>query len=139
MRRSKVETAVTRRHIISTAAERFRRHGFNGIGLPDLMAAAGLTHGGFYRHFRTREHLAAEAVDEALDSITQKMESIAASKGLTGIISTYLSEGHRDDRGSGCALASLGSEISRCDEKIRAAGANGFNKMVRVVAGQIKG
>jgi TetR/AcrR family transcriptional regulator, transcriptional repressor for nem operon len=68
VRKSKIEAAETRRHIINTAAKEFRREGVSGTGLADLMATAGLTHGGFYRHFKSKDHLVAEAVTSALDS-----------------------------------------------------------------------
>src|SRR5260370_26783261 len=68
MRKSKSEAAQTRRHILTTASQEFRRNGVNGTGLADLMSAAGLTHGGFYRHFKNKEHLAAEALTSALDA-----------------------------------------------------------------------
>src|SRR6266436_4734302 len=68
MKRTKLEAAETRRKIVKTAAAEFRKNGINGIGLSDLMAAAGLTHGGFYRHFESKDQLVAEACGAAIES-----------------------------------------------------------------------
>ncbi len=139
MRKSKEVAARTRQHIVTTAAKEFRRKGINGIGLSDIMAKAGLTHGGFYRHFTTKGQLIAEALEEALDAMTQKMDASAKADGMDVMIAKYLSESHRDDPAAGCPLAALGSEIARGDRRARAAGTNGFAKFVDIIAAQIEG
>src|SRR5260221_13930201 len=73
MKRSKQETAETRKRIVETAATQFRRNGIDGTGLADLMGAAGLTHGGFYRHFYSKDHLVAESCATAVDSVVESL------------------------------------------------------------------
>jgi TetR/AcrR family transcriptional repressor of nem operon len=140
MRKSKQETAETRQRIVETAAAEFRREGIEGTGLSDLMAAAGLTHGGFYRHFDSKDDLVAEACAVALEAITERMAA-AASKagpgGLTAVAARYLSPRHRDDPADGCALAALGSELARSSEPVRAAATEGYLKLVKIVEDQL--
>src|SRR6266566_5816567 len=121
MRKSRIEAAKTRERIVSAAAAEFRQHGIAATGLADLMAAAGLTHGGFYRHFESKDQLVAEACAAATESAMATFFSNKSPKnGLKGRVAQYLSPAHRDDPSAGCPLAALGSEISRCDEKTRA-------------------
>ena len=83
----------------------FKRNGINGIGLSDLMAAAGLTHGGFYRHFDSKDQLVAESCAAAVDSMVEFFRSALSRKpkrsGLEAVAASYLSKEHRDDL-SGC-------------------------------------
>jgi TetR/AcrR family transcriptional regulator, transcriptional repressor for nem operon len=141
MKKSKLESAETRRRIVRTAAAEFRRNGINGTGLSDLMAAAGLTHGGFYRHFGSKDQLVAEACSAAMESVAEAMEATAAHRPakknrLQAIAERYLSMDHRDDRSDGCPLAGLGSELARSDDSTRAAATAGFLKLVDAVAGE---
>src|SRR5215470_8028860 len=78
MRKSKQETALTRKRIVQAAASEFRQHGIVATGLADLMSAAGLTHGGFYRHFVSKDQLVAEASAAALATTTEQMAAIAS-------------------------------------------------------------
>src|SRR6266852_3201739 len=132
MRKSREAAAKTRERIVSAAASEFRRNGIVATGLSDLMAAAGLTHGGFYKHFESKDQVVAEACAEAVGSLTEMMTAVAADKpskakgGLEAVVAKYLSTAHRDDPSHGCPLAALGSEIARCDEKTRAASTEGF-------------
>ncbi len=80
MRKSKQETAATRARIVATAATEFRRHGIEGTGLADLMAAAGLTHGGFYRHFDSKQQLVSDACAAALTTTAESLASAAEGK-----------------------------------------------------------
>jgi TetR/AcrR family transcriptional repressor of nem operon len=143
MRRSKQEAAETRRRIISAAAVEFRRNGINNTGLSDLMAAAGLTHGGFYRHFQSKDELVVEACDAAVRSMVDKFAAAAAGKSaqsrLEAAAARYLSVSHRDDPAHGCPLAALGSEIARCDEGVRSAATDGFRRLVAIIAAQYEG
>jgi TetR/AcrR family transcriptional repressor of nem operon len=140
MRKSREEAARTRRRIVETAAVEFRRSGIKATGLADLMSAAGLTHGGFYRHFESKEQLVAEACAVALDSTIDGLEKAAAGapKGqrLREIVSTYLSTAHRDEPCEGCAVAALGSEIARADERTRAAVTDRFLRLVDLLQRQ---
>jgi TetR/AcrR family transcriptional repressor of nem operon len=140
MKKSKLESAETRRRIVKTAAAEFRRNGINGTGLSDLMGAAGLTHGGFYRHFGSKDQLVAEACSAAMESVVETTKAAAAHRPaksrLQAIAERYLSMDHRDDRSDGCPLAGLGSELARSDDSTRAAATAGFLKLVDAVAGE---
>ena len=135
MRKSKQEATETRRRIVKAAAAKFRLNGIGATGLSDLMGAAGLTHGGFYRHFDSKEQLIAEACAAATESAMATFFSNKSPKnGLKGRVARYLSPAHRDDPSAGCPLAALGSEIARCDEKTRAAATQAFLKLVDILA-----
>jgi TetR/AcrR family transcriptional repressor of nem operon len=140
MRKSKQEAAVTRQRIIKAAAAAFRKNGIAGTGLSDLMAAAGLTHGGFYRHFDSRDQIVAEACSAAAESLVEQLAAAASKKspqrGLKTIIENYLSAAHRDEPADGCPLAALGSEIARGDERTRAVATQALLKLVGVIASQ---
>ena len=101
------------------------------------MSAAGLTHGGFYRHFKNKDHLVAEALTSGLDSIVEKMKAAGGSGGVNAMVSGYLSEAHRDDPSQGCPLAALGAETARCDASVRDAATEGFTKLIDIIAGQL--
>jgi TetR/AcrR family transcriptional regulator, transcriptional repressor for nem operon len=138
MKRSKIEAAETRRRIVKTAAAEFRRKGINATGLNDVMAAAGLTHGGFYRHFASKDQLVAEACAAALSSPAEPNEVPAcpalSKDGFEAILAEYLSADHRDNPSEGCALAGLGSELARSDKDTRAAATDGILKLVDIFA-----
>ena len=140
MKRTKLEAAETRRKIVKTAAAEFRKNGINGTGLSDLMAAAGLTHGGFYRHFESKDQLVAEACGAAIESTIEKAWAPLLEQGkrhrLEAIVADYLSEDHRDDRRGGCPFASLGSELARSSDNTRAVATEGLLKMVDIIAAQ---
>jgi TetR/AcrR family transcriptional regulator, transcriptional repressor for nem operon len=143
MRKSKQEAAETRQRIISAAAAEFRRNGINDTGLSDLMAAAGLTHGGFYRHFESKDQLVAEACAAAVQSMVDRFTAAAAGKSpqsrLKAAAVRYLSTDHRDDPAHGCPLAALGSEIARCDQGVRSVATDGFLRLVEIIAAQYEG
>jgi TetR/AcrR family transcriptional repressor of nem operon len=143
MRRSRREAAETRRHIIESAATEFRNNGIDGTGLAGLMAAAGLTHGGFYKHFDSKERVVEEALTFAFESLVgsarRASSASAGNRGLQTLISGYLSDDHRDDAGHGCPLAALGCEIARGSDSVREAVTIGFLEMVDLIADQIDG
>ena len=140
MRKSKQEAAETRRRIVKAAAAKFRLNGIGGTGLSDLMAAAGLTHGGFYRHFDSKDQIVAEACNAAVESLVAQLAASASGKspqrGLKAILANYLSASHRDEPADGCPLAALGSEMARADEGTRAAVTQALLKLVGVIASQ---
>jgi TetR/AcrR family transcriptional repressor of nem operon len=133
MRKSKQEAAKTRERIVTAAAAEFRRKGIVATGLSDLMTAAGLTHGGFYKHFESKDQLVAEACAEAVETAICDKLAAAASDGA-GAAAAYLSTGHRDNPATGCPLSAIGSELARSDEKTRAAATAGFLKLVEIMA-----
>src|SRR5260370_30889581 len=135
MRKSREEAAQTRKRIVTAASEEFRKNGIVATGLNDLMSAAGLTHGGFYKHFESKDQLVAEACAEAVETATcERLAAAASEKG--GAAAAYLSAGHRDNPATGCPLSAVGSELARRDEKTRAAATAGFLKFVEIMAGQ---
>jgi len=140
MRKSKQEAAVTRQRIIKAAAAAFRKNGIAGTGLSDLMASAGLTHGGFYRHFDSKDQIVAEAFTAAAESLAEELAASASRKspqrGLKAIVEKYLAAAHRDEPADGCPVAALGSEIARGDERTRAAATLALLKFVEIIASQ---
>lgn len=142
MRKSKSDTARTRERIVETASKQFRRHGISDAGLSRVMAAAGLTHGGFYRHFASKDHLVTEACDKALLSLTDGLAAHIAGKSpnhaLPLLLEKYLSRTHRDQPATGCVLAALGSELARSDAATRDASTNGFLRLAGLIARQLK-
>jgi TetR/AcrR family transcriptional regulator, transcriptional repressor for nem operon len=121
MKKSKAETAKTRRRIVEAASEVIRNKGIDATGVAEIMAAAGLTHGGFYRHFDSKEALVSEAL--ALSRKDYLAGTLAAAKqgpeALLKHFQEYVSPDYRDDIGSGCPLAANGSEIVRGDATTR--------------------
>jgi TetR/AcrR family transcriptional regulator, transcriptional repressor for nem operon len=143
MRKSKQEAAETRERIVAAAAAEFRRNGISATGLADLMAAAGLTHGGFYRHFGSKDQLVAEACTAAVDSVSEMFEEAFSrhrkSNGLKAAAASYLSACHRDGPSDGCPFAALGSELVRADEATRARATEGLKRIVDLLAGGYAG
>jgi len=109
--------------IVRVAAERFREAGVAGIGVADLMKAAGLTHGGFYRHFASREELVAEAVECALQDGGKTVEAVASSKQspFSMVVDGYLSTAHRDGLATSCAVTTLAADVARSNDRARSA------------------
>ena len=141
MRRSKEEAAATRRKIVETAARQFRKHGVAGIGIADLMAKADLTHGGFYRHFDSKDQLVAEACRHALEGTTREMATAADKapdgRGLETLLRRYLHKVHRDTPEGGCAIAAIGGEIARADDEARAVMTQGYRSLVETARRQL--
>ena len=104
----------------------------------DLTAAVGLTQGGFYRHFESKEQLVAEATAAALDTLLDTLASAASGKkrrnGLKAALAVYVCAKHRDNPRDGCPLAALGSELARSDKRIRDVATTGFSRMVEILA-----
>jgi TetR/AcrR family transcriptional repressor of nem operon len=142
MKKSKLEAGKTRRRIVKTAAAEFRRNGIDSTGLSEVMAAAGLTHGGFYRHFDSKDQLVAEACAAAMELAAGNTAASvchgAASGSLEAIVTSYLCPDHRDNRSEGCLIAALGTELARSDDKTRAVATAGFLKYVDLIAEQYR-
>src|SRR4051795_12139686 len=133
MRKSREEAAQTRRRIVEAASCEFRKNGIVATGLNDLMKAAGLTHGGFYKHFESKDQLVAEACAQAADAMIGVM---AHHPTIGAAVAAYLSTRHRDNPAAGCPFASIGSELARTDEKTREAATVGFERLVETLAGK---
>jgi TetR/AcrR family transcriptional regulator, transcriptional repressor for nem operon len=122
MKVSREQAIQNRERIVGAAAQLFRERGFDGIGVADLMKEAGLTHGGFYGHFSSKEDLIAEASARALTrSLTDwsKVADRASGDPLSAVAGAYLSSRHRDNPGAGCLLAALGPDVSRQGRAVR--------------------
>lgn len=129
---------VTHDRIVNAAARAIRRSGYNGTGVADIMKDAGLTHGGFYAHFPSREAMLAEAADRAGGESVARMERIAASvppqQALAAMMQAYLSKEHVKAIEGGCATAALGSEMPRQAPEVRRAATRRIKEMVDLVA-----
>jgi TetR/AcrR family transcriptional repressor of nem operon len=141
MRYSKEHKLETHARIVRKASVRLREKGAHGIGVADLMKDAGLTHGGFYAHFESREALVVEAFGYAMDRSMERWrklaEQIPPEQQLATIVEAYLAPLHRDDPGHGCAIPALGAEIARESPKTRKAFAAKLEQMIDMIAGQI--
>jgi TetR/AcrR family transcriptional repressor of nem operon len=143
MRYSREHKLETHARIVKKASVRLREKGAHGIGVADLMKEAGLTHGGFYAHFDSREALVIEAFGYAMDRGIERWRRVAGQippdKRLSTIVEAYLTPTHRDDPGSGCAVPTLGAEIARESPKTRRAFAAKLEQMIDMIADQIPG
>src|SRR5271169_2680824 len=122
MGHSRAEKAKTHKRIVSIASKRFCEKGLAGFGIAELMKEAGLTVGGFYKHFDSRDDLVAEAVSSAFGGWKRRVEAAKAggpSVSLAKLIDSYLNEAHRDNPGTGCAFSALAPEIARSDKRTR--------------------
>jgi TetR/AcrR family transcriptional regulator, transcriptional repressor for nem operon len=115
MRHSKEDKAASHERIVATAAARIRESGTEQPGVAEIMHAAGLTHGGFYKHFGSRDELIVEAVEHAMSETESRVHelSAAAEDPLAAWADTYLAIEHRDDPATGCAVAALATDIQR--------------------------
>jgi TetR/AcrR family transcriptional repressor of nem operon len=121
---SQEEKSENHDRIVGIASKRFRENGLEGLSVADLMHEAGLTHGGFYRHFDSRDDLVAEAVGCALAQGGERAAAIVNSdhkSAFNVLVDAYLGESHRDDRGGGCAVAALAADVARSNEPARTA------------------
>jgi TetR/AcrR family transcriptional regulator, transcriptional repressor for nem operon len=121
VRQSREEKARTHQRILEIASERIREQGLDGPAVAEIMQAAGLTHGGFYKHFGSRDDLIAEATETALARSDRHLHELTdeADDPLAAFVDWYLSAEHRDDPGAGCAVAALGDDVGRGDERLR--------------------
>lgn len=142
MRKSRAEAARTRENIVASASALFRRHGIAATGLADLMAGAGLTRGGFYKHFASKEQLVGEACAHAVEGVAAAIGE-AAGRGrvptrFQRTLDTYLTAQHRDHPEGGCLFAALGPELAREDAEVRAIAAAGLERMLDVFQHDLK-
>jgi TetR/AcrR family transcriptional repressor of nem operon len=124
MGHSQDEKAESHELIVRAAAARFREAGVDGIGVAQLMKEAGLTHGGFYRHFASRDELVAEAIERALHDGGQRAVGMVANNAqapLAALVDGYLSPAHRDHLASSCAVTTLAGDVARSNDRARSA------------------
>ena len=139
---SKAQKTRTHKRIVSIASKRFREKGLAGFGIAELMKEAGLTVGGFYKHFGSRDDLVAEAVNSAFGGWQRRLD-VAKSGGpsvpLAKLIDDYLNETHRDNPGSGCAFSALAPEIARSDKRTRSLTSEQVRSDVQLIATLLPG
>lgn len=135
MRVSRAQAEANRETVINVASRLFREHGFDGIGLKDLMKGAGLTQGGFYKQFESKDDLAGLASRRAMESATRRWASAAASgvDPLQAIVNFYLSADHRGETGEGCPLVALGSDAARQSVDVRKPFQDGIKAHLQVL------
>lgn len=126
MKVTKAQAQANRAHVVETASALFRERGYDGVGVADLMAAAGFTHGGFYKHFRSKADLMAES---AACSIAQTA-ALTTGVDIAEFVRLYLSREHRDTRATGCTMAALGGDAARQPEAVRATFAAGIERLL---------
>ena len=142
MGHSKAQKTRTHKRIISIASKRFREKGLAGVGIAELMKEAGLTVGGFYKHFDSRDDLVAEAVSSAFGGWKRRVDAAKAggpSISLSKLIDDYLDEAHRENPGTGCAFSALAPEIARSDKQTRALTSEQVRNDIQLIAGLLPG
>jgi TetR/AcrR family transcriptional repressor of nem operon len=132
---------ATHERIVEAAARAIRRSGYGGTGVADIMKDAGLTHGGFYAHFDSREAMLAEAADRAgadtVATMTRVADAAPPDQALQAIIRAYLSKAHAEAIETGCAVAALGSEMPRQVPQVRRAATRRIKEMIDLVGRQL--
>lgn len=145
-----VSKTVTRKEesherIVRAAARAIRKHGYEGVGVAEVMKEAGLTHGGFYAHFASRDALLAEAADQAgaesLESMSRELAAAKPGEGVAAFIDSYLSDRHLHaaEQGQGCAVAASASEIPRQPPEVRRAMTRRIKDLIGLVERQMPG
>jgi TetR/AcrR family transcriptional repressor of nem operon len=141
MRKSRAETAETRKRIIATSANVFLRQGIAATGVADLMVAAGLTAGGFYRHFESKEQLVAEANALAFQELFAMFDTAVAGKApqeaLQIIVHRYLYQLHAEPVVYLCPLANLTTELQHADEIVKGVASEGYAALVKLIAAHL--
>jgi TetR/AcrR family transcriptional repressor of nem operon len=141
MRRSRSDAAETRERIVSTASKMFLEKGLEAVGMRDIMSAAGLTQGGFYRHFVSKEQLIAEANRVAFDRLLAMFETqtagMPAAEALDRIVWLYLHQTQVETNNFRCPLATIGAELSHCEPQVRTVAIDGYQRVVKLLADRL--
>ena len=132
MKVTKAQALANRAHVVQTASQLFRERGFDGVGVADLMAAAGFTHGGFYKHFGSKADLMAESTACGIAQTT----ALSAGVDAPTFVRHYLSREHRDGRATGCTMAALGGDAARQPDSVRTSFADGVENLVATLSQQ---
>lgn len=138
MKVTREQASQNRERVLDVAGRLFRERGFDGIGVADLMKGAGLTHGGFYGQFASKEELMAEACTRSFDNSVDIWNKVAArtdGNPLAAVVKGYLSKQHRDNPGEGCVMAALGADASRQGPSLRSAVTEGTRKLLDLFTG----
>ena len=136
MRVSREKAAENRQAVIDVASRLFREHGFDGIGLKDLMKEAGLTQGAFYKQFTSKEDLVAQASKRALESVSSRWSAAAAANPkdpLSAVVAIFLSTDHREERMDGCPVVALGAEAARQGSDVKASFEAGIREYLELL------
>lgn len=136
MKVSRAQAEENRERILDNAAQLFRERGFDGIGLNDLMQSAGLTRGGFYGHFESKDDLAAQATRRALQDNREQWKK-QTDRSLQAWVKTYLSDAHRDHIGAGCGLVALAGDAARGGPAVKEVFAEGVASLVATLQTQM--
>lgn len=142
MRVSRIQAAENRETVITVASRLFREHGFDGIGLKDLMKGAGLTQGAFYKQFASKDDLAAQASRRAMASAVHRLTATAAANPddpLGALIALYLSPGHREEKLDGCPVVALGSDAARQGADVKASFEAGIRQYLELIGSWVGG
>ena len=141
LRATQARKEVTHERIVEVASRAIRRSGYDGTGVADIMKEAGLTHGGFYAHFASREALLAEAADraraEALAWTDQLLKGAPEGQALQSLAEAYLSDEHLNGVERGCAVSALGSEMHRQAPEVRHVATRHIQQLIDIVAREI--
>jgi len=139
---SQAQKEKTHKRIVAIASKRFREKGLAGFGIAELMKEAGLTVGGFYKHFDSRDELVAEALSDAF-GVWQRQKAATASSGrplsFEKLIDDYVSDVHRRNPGAGCAFSALAPEIARSDKRTRELTTDQVKADLELLAGLLPG
>jgi TetR/AcrR family transcriptional repressor of nem operon len=143
VRYSKEHKEETRRRILEAAARAYREEGVSGVGIGELMQSIGLTHGGFYAHFDSKDALVAEACESVRSPLAQRYfawaEEAGGAEGLRRMIRGYVSRQHRDDPGLGCLMPALAADVSRSAPEVRASFTRSLRGLLAGVARLLPG
>jgi TetR/AcrR family transcriptional repressor of nem operon len=134
MRVSREQVAENRQTILDAASRLFRERGFEAVSVAEVMSAAGLTHGGFYGYFKSKDDLIAAALGGALTGNRERPTGDFAS-----YVAAYLSRGHREDRGGGCATAALAADTARQGDGVRAEMTAGLKLQIERLSRMVQG
>ncbi len=133
MRVSRIQAEENRQTVIDVASRLFREHGFDGIGLKDLMAGAGMTQGAFYKQFESKEDLAAQASRRALEDALGRWSAAAAlnpGDPLSAVLDFYLSREHCTEMANGCPVVALAADAARHGPEVRASFERGIQDYI---------
>jgi TetR/AcrR family transcriptional repressor of nem operon len=142
MKVTREQAQQNRERVVETAARLFREHGFEGVGVAQLMQQAGLTHGGFYGQFGSKEALMAEACERAFERSAQRWQQALqahANAPLRALARFYLAPAHRDDPGNGCVAAALATEAARQGPAVRRVLTEGVQRLAALLARALPG
>lgn len=133
----------THERIVRTAADAIRKHGYDGVSVADVMKEAGLTHGGFYAHFPSRDAMLAEALDRAaadsLENLRRRADAAGSQDPLEAFVTGYLSDRHLEAPEKGCTVAALGSETRRQTPEVRKVATRRIKELVDFIGRQLPG